>query len=78
MKEKIKVYIRIDKDNHIVEVISSIALKDITGYIEIDEGLGDKYSHACGYYFEKPLRTEEGLYTYKFIDGKIIDSNLPN
>ena len=71
--EKIKVYIKIDENNNIILINSSIFLTDLTDWIEIDSGTGDKYAHAQGHYFNKPLINENGVYNYKYIDGVIIE-----
>lgn len=69
----IKVYVKTNEENYITEVNSSIFLADTDGYIEIDEGSGDKYSHAQGNYLEKPIVDEQGRYNYKLIDGEVVE-----
>lgn len=71
-EQPIKVYIKINANNEIVEVGSSIFIKDFTSWIEIDEGYGDKYSHAQSQYFDKPLMNEDGTYNYKYEYGRVI------
>lgn len=66
IEQPIKVYIKINDKNEITEVISSIFIEDLTGWIEIDGGFGDKYAHAQSQYFDKPLMNEEGGYNYKY------------
>lgn len=73
---KYKVYVKLDENNCITGVESDLNLEDTTGYVQIDEGLGDKYAHAQGNYFDvnngdKPLRDELGRCNYKYTDGKI-------
>jgi len=72
-KEKItlaySVYVKIDQDNYIVAVNSSIFLSDTAGWAKIDEGYGDRYYHAQGNYFSKSLRTDKGAYRYKLVNG---------
>ena len=72
MEEKIKVYVKINSNNEIVEVGSSVFIKDLTGWIYIDDGIGDKYAHAQSQYFVKPLMNENGAYNYKYEYGKVI------
>lgn len=67
--DKIKVYVKLDENNVITQINSSIFLKDTTGYIEIDSGSGDKFAHAQGHYLEKGLVDEKGRYNYKLIDN---------
>ena len=73
MEDLIKVYIKIDESNNIIAVNSNIFLNDLTDWIEIDEGTGDKYAHAQGNYFNKPLINENGVYNYKYMDGVVIE-----
>ena len=70
---KINVYKKIDKNNFIADINSSIFLNDTENYICIDEGNGDKYSHAQGNYLEKPLIDFKGRYNYKYVDDKIVE-----
>ena len=72
MDEKISVYIKTNADGYIIEVGSDIFIKDLTGWIKIDEGDGDKYAHAQSQYFDKPLVDELGNYDYKYENGSII------
>ena len=67
--DKIKVYVKLNENNVITQINSSIFLKDTTDYVEIDEGMGDKYAHAQGNYLEKGLFDEQGRYNYKLIDN---------
>lgn len=83
LEQPIKVYIKINSNNDIVEINSEIFIQDpinetydifIEGFINwiyLDEGFGDKYAHAQSQYFEKPLINEEGKYNYKYENGEI-------
>ena len=77
MEENIKVYAQVDSNNVITNVNSSIFLTDDKGWVQIDEGTGDKYSHAQGNYFtidgKKPLMDEKFRYNYKLVDGKPVE-----
>ena len=68
----IKVYLKTDKENRIVAINSDIFLDDITDYIEIDSGFGDKYAHAQNNYLEKPI-SDNGIYNYKYENGKVVE-----
>ena len=68
----IGVYIRTNFNNDIIEVNSDIFLSSTIGWTFIDSGYGDKYAHAQGHYFEKPLIDNFGNYNYQYIGGKII------
>ena len=72
-ENKIKVYIKTDRNGNITAVNSSIFLSDLSDWIEIDEGIGDKFSHAQGHYFEKSLTDDNGIYRYKYIDGIVFE-----
>lgn len=71
MEEKIKVYVRTNENNEIVEIASSIFLKNTKGWIKIDEGFGDKYAHAQSQYLEKPLSRIDGGFVYKLVGNKV-------
>lgn len=72
------VFVKLDDANRIIAVNSSAFLRDVTGWAEIDSGYGDKYHHAQGNYFDKPIMDERGIKRYKaypFVDapaGEII------
>lgn len=66
-----KVYIQTDDSNRVTAVNSSAFLTNLTDWIEVDEGTGDKYHHAQGHYLPLGLMTEDGIYLYKYVDGKI-------
>ncbi len=63
------VYVKPNKNGYITGVNSSAFLTDTTGWIEIDRGSGDKYHHAQGNFFQKPIITMCGAYRYKLADG---------
>lgn len=69
------VYVKLNDKNEVIEIGSSIFIKDTTGWIKISEGYGDKYAHAQSQYFDKPLKNDEGNYNYKFIEGQVIEVN---
>lgn len=71
MEENVKVYIKINESNEIIDIGSSDFIRDYTGWIYIDEGVGDKYRHAQGNYLENPIINEDGQYVYKYENGKI-------
>ena len=67
------VYVQTNESGYITSVNSSVFLPDITGWTEIDQGIGDKYHHAQGNYFPKPIITDGGAYRYKLVDGKPVE-----
>lgn len=72
-ENKIKVYIKIDENNCIIDINSSIFLKSTENYICIDEGTGDKYSHAQGNYLKKSLIDSQGRCNYKYENNKVME-----
>ena len=64
-----RVYIKTDDKNRVTSINSEIFISDTTGWTEIDRGDGDRYIHAQGNYFPKPLTDENGVYRYKYADG---------
>lgn len=73
MDEKIKVFIKINSNNEIIDINSSVFLSDTTEYTNIDNGYGDKFAHAQSQYLEKGLVDEHGRYNYKFVEGKVVE-----
>lgn len=69
MDEMNIVYVLPDVRDRITAINSDAFLIDSTEWIEIDSGYGDKYRHAQGNYFSKPIYTEEGIPRYKLVDG---------
>ena len=67
----IKVYVKVNENNEIIDVNSSIFLKDTTDYILIDEGQGDKYAHAQSQYLDGGLIDRYGRYNYRLVDNNI-------
>lgn len=68
-----KIYIKTDKNNCITGVESDLTLEDTSGYIQIDEGIGDKYSHAQGNYLDKGLMDSNGKYNYKYVNNEVVE-----
>lgn len=68
-----KVYIKTDSQNRITAVNSSAFLTDLTNWIFIDKGEGDRYTHAQGNYFPLPLVTDSGAYRYELVNGQVAE-----
>lgn len=68
-----KVYSRVDDKGRVLEVGSSAFLRDLDGWIEIDQGAGDRYQHAQANYLPRPLLDERGICRYKLIDGALVE-----
>ena len=66
---KSKVYIQTDADGHILRCEGGYTTPtDLTGWIEIDEGTGDKYNLCQAHYFDGGLYTMDGIPRYRW-DG---------
>lgn len=66
--EPYHVYVQTDEQGRIIAVNSSAFVSAEWG-TEIDSGLGDKYHHAQGNYFPRPIYTRDGIPRYKLVDG---------
>ena len=73
LEQSIKVYIKVNSNNEVIDINSDIFIKDLTNWVYIDEGFGDKYAHAQSQYLEKGLINEDGRYNYKYINGGIAE-----
>lgn len=66
-----KVYIQADDAGRIVRCEGGYTTPaDLTGWIEIDEGTGDKYNLCQSHYFDGGLYTIDGIPRYKW-DGSM-------
>lgn len=65
------VYVKLNEKSDIIAINSSAFLSDITGWVWLDSGNGDKYHHAQGNYFDKPIIDDRGIYNYKMSDDNI-------
>lgn len=66
---KSKVYIKTDDRGRILRCDGCYTTPaDLTGWIEIDEGTGDKYNLCQSHYFDGGLYTMDGIPRYKW-DG---------
>lgn len=72
MKEYI-VYVKIDVNGYITDVNSSAFLTATDGWMEIDSGHGDKYHHAQGNYFSKPIEANDGIWRYKLVNDVAVE-----
>lgn len=64
------VLVRTDGKNRLTAINSS-GFVDGDGWMQIDEGYGDKYHHAQSNYLPMPLTDERGVYRYKLVDGLV-------
>ena len=67
--DKSKVYIQTDAEGRIILCDGGYTTpSDLTGWIEIDEGTGDKYNLCQSHYFVGGLYTMDGIPRYRW-DG---------
>lgn len=72
-----KVYARADGNGYITAVEGGYTTpKDLTGWVLMDEGEGDRYNLCQSNYFPGPLTTDGGAYHYKLVDGKPVECTL--
>lgn len=70
-RHSINVCIKINPNNHITDINSSVFIKDTSGWVIIDSGYGDKYAHAQTQYLGSPLTDENGRYKFAYINGVV-------
>ena len=73
MTEPYRVFVLTNERDGILDINSDAFLIDTTGWVQIDEGVGDKYHHAQGNYLPGPLRDYRGIPRYKLQDGKAVE-----
>lgn len=67
-----KVYVRTDDQNRIIRCEGGYTIgniTDFTGWVQIDEGTGDKYNLCQSHYFDGGLYTDDGIPRYALTDG---------
>ena len=65
-----KVYIQTDDQNRIIVCEGGYTTPaDLTDWVQIDEGTGDKYNLCQSHYFDGGLYTADGIPRYKLADG---------
>ncbi len=71
---KSRVFILIDDNNRVTRIEGEYTLPtDLTDWIQIDEGQGDKYNLAQSNYLEKGLMTDDGIYQYKYENEEVVE-----
>lgn len=65
-----KVYVKVDDSGRVIRCEGGYTTQaDLSGWIKIDEGTGDRYNLCQSHYFEGGLYTEDGIPRYKLVDG---------
>ena len=69
-----KVFVSIDAQSRILRCEGGYTTPaDLTGWVQIDEGTGDRYNLCQSHYFEGGLYTSDGIPRYKLVDGEAIE-----
>lgn len=70
---KSRVYILPDEQNRIIRIEGEYSLPgDLTGWVQIDEGYGDRFSLAQSHYLDGGLYTMQGIPRYKYESGACV------
>lgn len=70
---KSRVYALLDSESRILRLEGEYSLPaDLTGWMKIDEGYGDRFSLAQSHYLDKPLY-DGAVPRYKLVDGKVVE-----
>lgn len=70
---KSKVYIQTDAEGRILRCEGGYTTPaDLTGWLEIDEGNGDRYNLCQSHYFDGGLYTMDGIPRYRWDGSKAI------
>ena len=64
------VFVKVDENGRIIDINSSLFLKDHSGWVEVARGVGDRFQHAQGNYLPKPV-FNMGVPAYKMEMGEI-------
>lgn len=71
--QKSKVYVLLDEQNCITRIEGQYSLPaDLTGWVQIDEGYGDRFSLAQSHYLNGGLYTMQGIPRYKYEGGACV------
>lgn len=74
MDKKSKVFIKTDHEGRITAIDGGYSMPiDLTGWILIDAGDGDRYNLCQSHYLPDGLTDERGLYRYKYVDSQIVE-----
>ena len=65
-----KVYVLTDNRGRIIRCEGGYTTpNDLTDWVQIDEGTGDRYNLCQSHYFDGSLYTDDGIPRYKLADG---------
>ena len=71
--QKSKVYVLLDEKSRVLRCEGEYSLpSDLTGWVQIDEGYGDRFSLAQSHYLDGGLYTHDGIPRYKYEGGACV------
>ena len=74
MEIKSKVYVQTDERNRIIRCEGGYTTPaDLSGWVQIDEGVGDRFNLCQSNYFPSGLFTDDGIPCYKLQDGRPVE-----
>ena len=70
---KSRVYVQTDETGRVLRLEGEYSLpNDLTNWIKVDEGYGDRYALAQSHYLDKPLY-DGAVLRYKLVAGKVVE-----
>lgn len=70
---KSRVYVQTDSESRVLRLEGEYSLpNDLTNWIKVDEGYGDRYALAQSHYLAKPLY-DGAVPRYKLVDGVLVE-----
>jgi hypothetical protein len=69
--ENIKVYVKIDSNNRINDIDAEWNIDDLSDWVLIDGGVGDKYYNAQSKYFHNPLMNLNTTHNYIYENNTV-------
>lgn len=69
-----KVYVLTDEQNRIARCEGGYTTPaDLIGWVQVDEGTGDRYNLCQSHYFDGGLYTMDGIPRYKLKEGQAVE-----
>ena len=69
-----KVYVLPDEHERIIRIDGGYTTPaDLTGWVFVDKGTGDRYNLCQHHYLPKPLRDARRICRYKLVDGAVVE-----
>lgn len=68
------VYVKVDEQDRVVRCEGGYTVPDdLTGWVQIDEGIGDRYNLCQSNYFPGGIYTADGIPRYKLVDDQVVE-----